>query len=110
MYIPLNYNFNMRYLIFIMLSSTTLINPINPILYGKVVDKISGEALVGVEITTYVDATKTYYTDLDGNFILPSHNLDDTIFISYISYSSTFVLIESKSSTYSKVVVELESK
>ena len=101
----------MRYLIFIMLSSTTLINPINPILYGKVVDKISGEALVGVEITTSVDATKTiHYTDLDGNFILPSHNLDDTIFISYISYSSTFVLIESKSSTYSKVVVELESK
>ena len=72
---------------------------------GKVIDKISGEEIVGAEIK--VD-DKIIYTDLNGNFSA-SININKTeAIVKYISYNDTKIKIDPYS--YNTILIELTSK
>ncbi len=76
---------------------------------GKVFDKITGEALVGVKVM--VDGTeKATYTDFDGNFEIANlkpgnHELK----ASYISYKETKENIEVRLENSNKVKLAIEN-
>jgi hypothetical protein len=78
------------------------------ILKGKVIDKKTGEALVGAVVNIGNSEYKTY-TDLDGNFELK--NLKEgnyNIVVSYISYNDSLIeQAEIKSSTSNSMEIEL---
>jgi len=57
---------------------------------GRVVDKKTGDPLVGVVITD--DKSAKTYTDLNGNFEIIIKN-DNHIVVSYISYNSSLIEI-----------------
>ncbi|MFP4023812.1 MAG: carboxypeptidase-like regulatory domain-containing protein [Thiohalospira sp.] len=76
---------------------------------GKVLDKITGEALVGVKVM--VDGTgKATYTDFDGNFEIANikpgnHELK----ASYISYKETKENIEVRLEKLNEVKLAIEN-
>ena len=75
------------------------------IIYGKVIDKKSGEEIAGAEIKIN---DKIIYTDLNGNFSASITNLKTEAFVKFISYTESKVNIDPFS--YSAIVVELEAK
>lgn len=72
---------------------------------GKVVDKVSGEEIVGAEIK--ID-NKVIYTDLNGNFIASVNSTKTEAFVTFVSYNDAKVNIEPFA--YTAIVIELESK
>ncbi len=67
------------------------IEEVQNVLKGKVIDKITGEVLVGAVINVGNDEYKTY-TDLDGNFEIKNVKEGKyNIVVSYISYSSSLI-------------------
>jgi CarboxypepD_reg-like domain len=75
------------------------------IISGKVVDKISGEEIVGAEINL---GDKIIFTDLDGNFTTNINNSKPELVVKFISYHDTKITIDSFS--YKPIVIELASK
>lgn len=74
------------------------------IIKGKVVDKITGEALAGVSVK--LNDNTTVYTDFEGNFTLNITQSRAKICLSLISYASTEVEINRNSK---EVKVELNA-
>ena len=72
---------------------------------GKVIDKNSGEEIVGAEIK--ID-DKTIYTDLNGNFSAIINTTKSEAVVKFVSYNDAPISINPFS--YSPIVVELESK
>ena len=75
------------------------------IISGKVIDKNTGEEIVGAEIK--ID-NKIIYTDLNGDFIASINPKETEVAISFISYNNAKINIEPFS--YKKIVIELEAK
>lgn len=72
---------------------------------GKVIDKISGEEIIGAAVKIN---NQVIYTDLNGNF-LASINLTKTeAVVTFVSYNDAKINIEPFS--YDAIVIELESK
>lgn len=58
-------------------------------LSGNVIDQVSGEALVGVEVKIEGSEVKTY-TDFDGHFVFSNLNSGDyTLVANYTSYNKS---------------------
>lgn len=77
-------------------------------LSGNVIDQVSGEALVGVEIKLEGSETKAY-TDFDGHFELKNVQAGDCKLVaSYTSYNKTEkkMIVSSKNN---KVKIELQA-
>lgn len=76
---------------------------------GKVLDKITGEALAGVKIT--VNGTeKSVYSDFDGNFEINGVREGNVeIAASYISYKNTVELVNIDLTKSNTVDVKIES-
>lgn len=72
---------------------------------GKVIDKISGEEIVGAEIK--ID-NKIIYTDLNGNFLASINSTKTEALVTFVSYNDAIVNI--KPFSYTAIVIELESK
>jgi hypothetical protein len=84
-------------------------NSVNQIvLKGKVIDKKTGEALVGAVVKIGNSEYKAY-TDLDGNFELKNIKEGNyNIVVSYISYSDSFIeQAEIKPSSSNSIEIEL---
>ena len=76
-------------------------------LSGNVVDKVSGEALAGVEVKLEGSDQKTY-TDFDGHFVLDKVKTGECKLVaSYISYDKNEKTIEFKSNA-NQVNIELQ--
>ncbi len=75
------------------------------VVQGKVVDKISGEEIAGAEIKLSNDVV--VYSDLNGNFSACITEEKSNAVVTFISYSSTNVILDPFS--YTPVVIELES-
>ena len=79
------------------------------VLKGKVVDKKTGEALVGATIKVGNSDYKVY-TDLDGNFEMKGLKAGNyNIIVSYISYNSSLIeqkIIQSNNSSLDVELVE----
>lgn len=73
---------------------------------GKVIDKNSGEEIVGAEIK--IENT-TIYTDLNGNFLTSIPSKTIIAKISSVSYNESVVTVESTYFT-GELVIALESK
>lgn len=79
------------------------------LIYGKVIDKVSGEEIAGAEIQI---GEKKVYSDLDGNF--SALVATDTVIskieaaVNYISYNEACVTIDLFS--YTPLVIEIVSK
>lgn len=76
---------------------------------GKVLDKVTGEALVGVKITVN-GTSQSVYTDFDGNFEingLREGNVE--IAASYISYKEKVELVNVDLTKSNTVNVKIES-
>ena len=83
------------FLILLFILSFQLVKSETPItsqltIKGRVVDKKTGDPLVGVVITD--DKSAKTYTDLNGNFEIIIKN-DNHIVVSYISYNSSLIEI-----------------
>jgi len=75
---------------------------------GNVIDEVSGEALVGVEVKVEGTDVKTY-TDFDGHFTLQNVKTGECKLVaSYTSYSKKEKFIELKS-TNNPVKIELQA-
>ena len=75
---------------------------------GNIIDEITGEALVGVEVTVEGSDSKTY-TDFDGHFTLKDLKAGECkIVANYTSYSKTVKTVELKSKK-NQVKIELQS-
>lgn len=79
------------------------------VLKGKVIDKKTGEALVGAVINVGNADYKTY-TDLDGNFEIKNVKEGNyNIVVSYISYTDSFIeqtLVKSNANSLEIELVE----
>jgi CarboxypepD_reg-like domain len=75
------------------------------LIFGKVIDKKSGEEIAGAEIKIN---DKIVYTDLNGNFSASIIPAKIEAVVTYLSYNETKVNIDPFS--YNTIVVELESK
>ncbi len=75
------------------------------LVFGKIIDKKSGEEIAGAAVK--ID-DKIVYTDLNGNFSASISTKQTQAIVTSISYNDTKVNIDPFS--YSKIVVELESK
>ncbi|OFY82364.1 MAG: hypothetical protein A3F72_15825 [Bacteroidetes bacterium RIFCSPLOWO2_12_FULL_35_15] len=75
------------------------------LIFGKIIDKKSGEEIAGAAVK--ID-DKIIYTDLNGNFSASISTKQTQAIVTSISYNDTNVNIDPFS--YSKIVVELESK
>ncbi len=75
------------------------------VISGKVIDKLSGEEIVGAEIK--ID-NQVIYTDLNGNFLASINSAKTDAIVTFVSYNDIKVNIESFS--YASIVIELESK
>lgn len=79
------------------------------LVYGKIIDKISGEEIAGAEIQI---GEKKVYSDLDGNFSAlvstDSGRSKVEAAVNYISYNEACVTIDLFS--YSPLVIEIVSK
>jgi len=75
---------------------------------GNIIDEITGEALVGVEVTVEGSDSKTY-TDFDGHFTLKDVKAGECKLIAnYTSYSKTEKTVELKSKK-NQVKIELKA-
>jgi len=75
------------------------------LIFGKIIDKKSGEEIAGAAVK--ID-DKIIYTDLNGNFSANISTKKTEAIITSISYNVTKVNIDPFS--YNTIVVELESK
>lgn len=62
---------------------------------GKVIDKVTGETLIGVSVKVKNSSVGTV-TDTNGNFTLSSIPDNSTLVVSYIGYESTEVAVDGK--------------
>lgn len=77
-------------------------------LSGNVIDQVSGEALVGVEVKLEGSDLKTY-TDFDGHFVIDNVKAGDCKLVaSYTSYNKNEKKL-SINSNNNKVKIELQS-
>lgn len=75
---------------------------------GNVIDEVSGEALVGVEVKVEGSDVKSY-TDFDGHFILENLKAGQCKLVaSYTSYSKTEKTFQINTKT-NKVKIELQT-
>jgi len=73
---------------------------------GIVFDKLTNESLAGAIISSN---GKKVYTDLDGNFIIPTNGMEKfSIKVSMISYEDQFIEIDSKRSM--KILIKLQQR
>ena len=72
---------------------------------GKVIDKITGEEIVGAEIKLN---DKIIYTDLNGNFSTNINLNKPELIVKYVSYNDTKIIVDTFS--YNSIVIELASK
>lgn len=72
---------------------------------GKVIDKVSGEELAGVEVKI---EGKTVYTDLNGNFTTTILENKTEAIVKFVSYTDASITVDAYS--YSSLIVELESR
>lgn len=78
------------------------------VLSGNVIDKVSGEALVGVEVKLEGSDQKTY-TDFDGHFVLDKVRVGECKLVaSYISYDKSEKTVELNSKA-NQVKIELQA-
>ena len=79
------------------------------LVYGKVIDKVSGEEIAGAEIQI---GEKKVYSDLEGNFsaLVPADKatLQLEAAVNYISYNETCITIDLFS--YTPLVIEIVAK
>ena len=76
---------------------------------GKVIDKLTGEGLVGVEIRLIGTDIKVY-SDLDGNFAINNAPAGaQAIKISYISYEETVENVYSKPDSSKGIIIKLKT-
>lgn len=75
------------------------------LVYGKVIDKKSGEEIAGAEIRIQ---DKIVYTDLNGNFSASINTVKTEAIVTFVSYNNTKVNVDPFS--YSEIIVELEAK
>ena len=79
------------------------------LIYGKIIDKVSGEEIAGAEIQI---GEKTVYSDLDGNFsaLVATDTVTSKIeaAVNYVSYNEACVTIDLFS--YTPLVIEIVSK
>ncbi|MDP9076776.1 MAG: TonB-dependent receptor [Bacteroidota bacterium] len=72
--------------------------PVSPInIKGKVIDRVTGETLIGVSVKVKNTSTGTV-TDVDGNFTLTSVPDNAVLLVSYIGYDSIEVPVQGRSS------------
>ncbi len=77
-------------------------------LSGNVIDQVSGEALVGVEIKIEGSDVKTY-TDFDGHFVFDNLNSGDcTLVANYTSYNKSEKALKINTNN-NKVKIELQA-
>lgn len=81
-------------------------NESNRLITGKVVDKNTGEEIVGAEIK--IENT-TIYSDLKGNFLTNVTSKKITATIEAISYNQSIITFETNHFT-GELVISLESK
>lgn len=75
---------------------------------GNIIDEITGEALVGVEVTVEGSDVKAY-TDFDGRFILKGVKSGEcTLVANYTSYNKTEKTVELKAKK-NQVKIELQA-
>ena len=75
---------------------------------GNIIDEITGEALVGVEVTVEGSDSKAY-TDFDGHFTLKDIKAGEcTLVANYTSYNKTEKTVELKSKK-NQVKIELQA-
>lgn len=83
------------------------------ILKGKVIDKMTGEVLVGATISVGNSEYKAY-TDLDGNFEIKNMREGNyNIIVSYISYNSSLIeqaIIKSQDNSLLEIELIEENK
>jgi CarboxypepD_reg-like domain len=83
----------------------TPIDKDSKLVYGKIVDKISGEEIAGAAIKIN---DQIVYSDLSGNFSISIPALKTEAVVTFVSYNDTKINIDNFS--YTAIVVELESK
>ena len=79
------------------------------VISGRVIDKLTGEALAGVEVKLMDTDVKTY-TDFDGNFEIK--NIDPgahALLVDYISYQNLVENVLAEKSNTTNVVLKLKS-
>lgn len=75
---------------------------------GNIIDEITGEALVGVEVTVEGSDSKAY-TDFDGHFTLKNVKAGEcTLVVNYTSYGKTVKTVELKTKK-NQVKIELQA-
>jgi|JFJP01.1.fsa_nt_gi carotenoid cleavage dioxygenase-like enzyme len=78
------------------------------IVSGNIIDDLTGEALVGVEVTVEGSDSKAY-TDFDGHFTIKNVKAGEcTLVANYTSYSKTVKTVELKSKK-NQVKIELQA-
>ncbi len=75
------------------------------LIFGKVIDKISGEEIAGAEI---ILDDKIIYTDLNGNFSAKINVNKPELIVKTISYTDTKIIVDLFS--YNTIVVEITPK
>jgi hypothetical protein len=75
------------------------------IISGKVIDKISGEEIVGAEVKI---GDKIVYTDFNGNFSASITTSKTEALVKFVSYNDSKINLDTFS--YNTIVVELEAK
>jgi hypothetical protein len=102
--------FNILFLVF-MLSELSVFSQAPSVLKGKVVDKNTGEALIGVTVIEVNDLNRTLngtVTDLNGNFSLRLNNPDTRIKVSYVGFKTQEFAVSGQS--FIEVDLEEETK
>ena len=79
------------------------------VISGRVIDKLTGEALAGVEVKLMDTDVKTY-TDFDGNFEIKNINPGaHALMVDYISYQNLVENVLAEKSNTTNLVLKLKS-
>ncbi len=97
--------------LFCMISSACIFGQASTVIKGKVTDRTTGEALIGVTVIEVNDVNRTLngtVTDLNGNFALKLTTTDTKLKISYIGYKTEEFAISGQ--TFLEVKLDEETK
>jgi len=79
------------------------------VISGRVIDKLTGEALAGVEIKL-MDTDLKIYTDFDGNFEIRNINPGaHALLVDYISYQNLVENVHAEKNNTTEVLLKLKS-
>jgi len=79
------------------------------VISGRVIDKLTGEALAGVEIKL-MDTDLKIYTDFDGNFEIRNINPGaHALLVDYISYKNLVENVHAEKNNTTEVLLKLKS-